>query len=295
MSKIFISIIILIVIIGGIFYLFNKPEEPKKEEPPVKEFTNDPLNTTYIINDKEYALVDGKVEKEIVPGSASVETVNAFKTETKADFNGDGLEDVLVVLTYNGGGTGTFFFVAAALNQGSSYKGTNGIILGDRIDIESTYFEKGVIFVNYLDRELGEPMTAEPSVKIVKRFVLREGELVKLAGNNLIYVTSPLPEQEVSSPLTIEGEARGNWYFEADFPVVLVNWDGLIIGEGIARAQDEWMTEDFVPFTATIEFESPFKEGDQDFMKRGGLILQKDNPSGLPENDDAIEFAIFFK
>jgi hypothetical protein len=49
------------------------------------------------------------------------------------------------------------------------------------------------------------------------------------------------------------------------------------------------MTEDFVPFTATIEFETP------DYGDIGALILKKDNPSGLPEHDDAYEIPVRFK
>jgi hypothetical protein len=63
--------------------------------------------------------------------------------------------------------------------------------------------------------------------------------------------SSPLPMSSNTSPITISGTARGNWFFEGSFPISIVNWDGLIIGEGIAQAQGEWMTENFVPFTAT--------------------------------------------
>ena len=110
-----------------------------------------------------------------------------------------------------------------------------------------------------------------------------------LAVIDLIQLSTPLPNEEVSSPLVIKGQARGNWFFEASFPVVLVNWDGLIIAEGYATAQDDWMTEEFVPFEATLEFIKP------DYSNRGALILQKDNPSGLPENDNALEVPILFE
>jgi hypothetical protein len=111
---------------------------------------------------------------------------------------------------------------------------------------------------------------------------------------NLIQLTSPLPNGVVGSPLTVTGQARGAWFFEASFPVVLTNWDGLIITQGIATAEGDWMTEDFVPFMATLEFVSPYPSGGQDFMKRGSLILQKDNPSGLPEHDNALEIPVRF-
>ena len=116
----------------------------------------------------------------------------------------------------------------------------------------------------------------------------------ELEKNDLIQLHTPRPNQIITSPLEITGEARGHWFFEASFPVILTNWDGLIIAEYYASASDEWMTEDFVPFTSTLEFESPYKKGDPDFFKRGTLILKKDNPSGLPENDDALEIPIVF-
>ncbi len=111
---------------------------------------------------------------------------------------------------------------------------------------------------------------------------------------DLIQLASPVPNGVIGSPLTLSGQARGYWFFEASFPFVLTNWDGLIIAQGIATADGDWMTEEFVPFTASLEFTNPYEAGQQDFMKRGSLILQKDNPSGLPENDNALEIPIYF-
>ncbi len=106
----------------------------------------------------------------------------------------------------------------------------------------------------------------------------------------LIRVTSPTIGSTISSPVTISGEAKGYWFFEASFPITVVDWDGLIIGEGVAIANGEWMTENFVPFTATITYNLPRDTP----YRRGALILQKDNPSGLPENDDALEIPVNF-
>lgn len=111
---------------------------------------------------------------------------------------------------------------------------------------------------------------------------------------DLIVLDTPAPESVITSPLSLAGMARGYWYFEASFPITLTNWDGLIIAEGYATASGDWMTEDFVPFTASLEFTSPYSVGDPDFMKNGTLILQKDNPSDLPENDDALEIPVRF-
>lgn len=114
------------------------------------------------------------------------------------------------------------------------------------------------------------------------------------AHADLITVASPLAGGLIESGVTISGQARGGWYFEASFPVTLVNWDGLIIAEGPATATSDWMTPEFVPFTMNLPFTNPYTPGDPEFMKKGTLIFKKDNPSGLPENDDAVEIPVRF-
>jgi len=112
--------------------------------------------------------------------------------------------------------------------------------------------------------------------------------------SDLIKVTVPAPGAVVANPMTITGEARGQWFFEASFPIMITDWDGKILAETSASAQGDWMTTEFVPFVAELGFESPYKDGDPEFMKRGTLILKKDNPSGLPEHDNAIEIPVQF-
>lgn len=104
---------------------------------------------------------------------------------------------------------------------------------------------------------------------------------------DLIKITFPRPNQKITSPLVISGEARGYWFFEADFPVKLYDADNNLLGIAIARAQEEWMTEDFVPFIANLEFEAPK-------TSTGLLILEKDNPSDLPENADQLILPVSF-
>lgn len=104
---------------------------------------------------------------------------------------------------------------------------------------------------------------------------------------DLIQVESPRPNTEISSPVIIRGKARGTWFFEASFPIKLVDDQGKVVGNAIATAQGEWMTEDFVPFSTSMTFTTPES-------KKGKLILEKDNPSGLAENDDFLEIPISF-
>jgi len=115
-------------------------------------------------------------------------------------------------------------------------------------------------------------------------------------SNNLIHVTYPNPGDIISSPVTLVGEARGNWYFEASFPVTIVDWDGLIIGQGHAEAQSDWMTTEYVPFKATLEFTRPaISDFDKAYANRGAVIFKNDNPSGDPSKDASIEVPVLFK
>lgn len=108
-----------------------------------------------------------------------------------------------------------------------------------------------------------------------------------LKKSDLIQLESPLPNSVISSPLILTGKARGTWYFEASFPVEIKDSSGKSLGSVPAQAQSDWMTTDFVPFKATLEFSAPE-------TATGTLILRKDNPSGLPEKDDALIIPIKF-
>jgi hypothetical protein len=109
----------------------------------------------------------------------------------------------------------------------------------------------------------------------------------ELEKNNLIKVESPRPNQTISSPVQIKGEARGNWYFEASFPARLVDANGKELAIIPVQAKGEWMTTEFVPFDTTMTFPTPT-------TATGKLILEKDNPSGLPENDDQLIIPVKF-
>lgn len=104
---------------------------------------------------------------------------------------------------------------------------------------------------------------------------------------DLIVVDVPQANQIIKSPLTVSGEARGTWFFEASFPIKLLDKNGQVIATAIAQADGDWMTEEFVPFDAQIEFDQPVGE-------LGVIVFQKDNPSGLPENDDELRLPIVF-
>ena len=105
--------------------------------------------------------------------------------------------------------------------------------------------------------------------------------------NPNVSINSPKVNALVSSPLTVTGEASG-WYFEGSFPVTLLDANGKILVQFYATAQGDWMTSDFVPFISKLTFPKPTTD-------TGTLVLIKDNPSGLPENDESVSIPVRFK
>jgi hypothetical protein len=108
-----------------------------------------------------------------------------------------------------------------------------------------------------------------------------------LEKQNLIRVFYPMPNDLVKSPLTVKGEARGTWFSETSFPVKIFDANGVQLGLIPAQAKPDWTTQDFVEFEAVLDFQTPA-------TATGTLVMEKDNPSGLPENTDELRIPVRF-
>lgn len=162
MKKLWIIFFIFVVLIGAFYalnsYIYNQKQGEQKS-------TRDYKNATYVIDGRPVALVDGNSETEVAPGSASKVITRYFGNEARGDFDRDGREDIVFLLTQQTGGSGTFYYVVAALNKESGYEGSQAFFLGDRIAPQTTEArEDGSIVVNYADRAPGESFTVQPSI-----------------------------------------------------------------------------------------------------------------------------------
>lgn len=104
---------------------------------------------------------------------------------------------------------------------------------------------------------------------------------------DLIRISSPFANATITDKFQAKGEARGTWFFEASFPIKVFDANGELLGTSVAQAEGEWMTESFVPFSATLSFSPPSTE-------TGTIVFLKDNPSGLPEHDDSVRVPVKF-
>jgi hypothetical protein len=108
-----------------------------------------------------------------------------------------------------------------------------------------------------------------------------------LSADGTLSVSAPAMNVVVSSPVAIAGSASG-WYFEAVFPITILDGDGTILGIGQARAQSDWMTTSSVPFLAALSFSTPK-------YATGTIVFRNDNPSGLPKNDKEFILPVRFR
>jgi hypothetical protein len=104
---------------------------------------------------------------------------------------------------------------------------------------------------------------------------------------DLIVVEVPGADGVVASPLRVAGRARGFWFFEATFPIKLLDANGKLVSESFVQASAEWMTTEFVPFEGKLIFEPPA-------TATGTLVFEKANASGLPQHDDSLRMPVRF-
>lgn len=167
MKKTLIYIIVLVVILVGGFYALNSYiyNEKQGDQTPAMSAKD----ATYVIDGKVVALKNGVSEIELEPGSASKIVTRYFGNEVKLDIDSDGRQDEVFLLTQETGGSGTFYYVVAALNKENGYVGSQGLFLGDRIAPQTTEISRNpthvnVVVVNYADRKPGDSFADAPSV-----------------------------------------------------------------------------------------------------------------------------------
>jgi len=125
---------------------------------------NSPLNATYVIDSRKIALVNGFSEMPAAPESSTTITTEVWGTPEYADLNGDGKDDAALILIHSTGGSGTFYYVVAAIWREDGYQGTSAVFLGDRIEVRNIAINNNRITVALLDRKNRDSFSTPPSV-----------------------------------------------------------------------------------------------------------------------------------
>jgi hypothetical protein len=95
------------------------------------------------------------------------------------DINSDGMEDAVVFLTTQNGGTGHFVEMAAVLNLNGNASNISTLYLGDRIMIESGAIQNGSITLSLIVQGPNDGLCC-PSQKETRNYHLDGGQLVEM-------------------------------------------------------------------------------------------------------------------
>lgn len=121
------------------------------------------LNIAYNVDGNTYNLVNGKAELAIENSSAK-NTLSIFGEPVYGDLDKDGDDDAAILLVYNTGGSGTFYYASLVINNDGKYLATNTMLLGDRIAPQTVEIQDGHALYNIMQRNITDPMTTPPSI-----------------------------------------------------------------------------------------------------------------------------------
>ena len=182
----------------------------------------DPEQATYLIDEEEVTLTDGRSAMPVAPGSASM-AVTTLLQQSYGQLDGAGATDAAVILAHNSGGSGTFYYLAV-VGIGDP---APALWLGDRLIVQRLSAANGQITVTYLDRALDASFAAPPTMPVTRIFAAERGGLVETGAGacevqnldqlgSFVFVTAPAPGAQLFSGFTVEGcsrtfESTVNW------------------------------------------------------------------------------------
>ncbi len=162
-----VSVAVIGVIVGAVaiagFIRFNFTSggdvvSDRKSSPEISDLT-------ITIGTQEFAMSDGVA---VIPPSQGSETANTLRligAPVMGDSDGDGNPDAALLVQHDPGGSGTFYYAVVAINDGGSYRASNALLLGDRIEPRAVEFADGRFVYTYAERKPGDSMSERGTVE----------------------------------------------------------------------------------------------------------------------------------
>ena len=217
-------------------------------------------------NEGSATLEDGEFREQAAPGSAT-EVVIRLGKWSLGDLDGQGDLDAVAITVEDPGGSGTFRYLHALINDDGDLRDAGVAFLGDRIRIEGVSVHAGLITVSMLDRKPDEPYAATPSVPVIRQFRLQGAELTEVSDGEdgddsafacdstlpdaaFVIVRSPESGDTVASGFEVSGCSRTN---ESNVVWRLLDRGGAVLAEGFTSGGG---FDGPGEFSFTIEYES---------------------------------------
>jgi hypothetical protein len=156
-------------------------------------------------------LSNGKYEKG-TPGGTDFVSVQMTDFAAVGDLNGDGTNEVAVLISENYGGTGVFVFLAVYSNVNGTLTFQTSTMVDDRPQLNALSIENGEIFLDAVIHGPDEPMCC-PTWRTTRHYRLVENQLdmtdyatfTSDGKPRAIQIESPAPETLVFSSIPLRG------------------------------------------------------------------------------------------
>ena len=143
-------------------------------------------------------LVNGVYEEPIAKSSAKV-VVTLQSVTGSGDLDGNGVQDAIVVLTVQGSGTGTFYYLFAVLNKNGTPAPIASVKLGDRIKLNALAIQNGEISVDMVTQGPKDSM-AKPTLAVIRKYKLLGTQLVSTTPETPTPTAQPTKAAPASTP-----------------------------------------------------------------------------------------------
>ena len=183
-TRLLASLIITVVIAACNSKTEDQTDPPQANETNLSLTLQRLQNAKYRIGsvDDKFQLTDGEYRKKYEPDSAS-ERVLKLSHSAAGNLDDTGGEDAVVILIDNPGGSGTFYYLFASINQNGKPLNVTTIPLGDRIRVEGLAIKEKEIVVDMLTRGDDEAMASEPTLEITRKYRLEANRLALIEGD----------------------------------------------------------------------------------------------------------------
>ncbi len=136
--------------------------------------------TYHDILSEQVTLHDGVFEGEpYMPDAVSRDVVTALAENYAAgDLTGDGIDEAVIAVVRDSGGSGLFFYLAVFRNDGGVPENVATIALKDRVRINALEIRDGTLIADLVEHGDDDPMCC-PSKITHREWQLRDGDLVQ--------------------------------------------------------------------------------------------------------------------
>jgi len=166
-------------LVAGCFHYGGPPPSTDAitHAPPSREALADAEYLSEFASGGKARLKDGSYREKATPGSPIDIVITLHERYACGDLDGDGSDDAAVILVVQSGGSGTFYYLCAVLNEEGALVNVATLFLGDRILIRDLIIQSGQIKIDMLVQGPGDPMV-KPTREAHRTYYL--------AGNRLI-------------------------------------------------------------------------------------------------------------